>query len=104
MWTSKGKLSQEAEALVQFRQALLLPIESADQFFTTLAEKLDALERFNAPHPLSAVIAIASLKKFLVEDRFRIELHDLLMEEVERQMKTLSTLHVQTQAIFLATS
>jgi SIR2-like domain len=94
-WALKGTLSAEAETVAQFRQASLLPIESADKFFTTLADKLVALERFDAPHPLSKALAVASLKRFLVEDRFRIELNDLLSEETSRQVAFLAALEIR---------
>jgi hypothetical protein len=72
--------------IARFKSASVFPIESADQFFTDLAGKLDSLERFNRPHPLSTVIAVASLKKFIVEDRFRIELDELINREAEAQL------------------
>jgi len=96
-WAAKGVLSPEAQSLVKFRQASVLEIESADKFLSALAEKIDAVERFNAPHPLSTTVAIASLKKFIVEDRFRIEMRDLVTGEVERQVIALSTLPVNMQ-------
>jgi hypothetical protein len=94
LWAAKGVISEEANELIGFRGASVLPIESADKFFSSLEEKLDALERLGAPHPLSAALAVASLKRFLVEDRFRIQLHDLVMSEVERQISQLSPLGV----------
>lgn len=97
-WASKGALSAEAETLAQFRRVSILSIESADQFFTSLAEKLVALERFNAPHPLSKALAVASLKRFLIEDRFRIQLNDLLSEETNRQIAALAPLDIPVQA------
>ncbi len=90
----KGALSAEAKTVAQFRRASLLPIESADKFFTSLAEKLMALELFNAPHPLSKALAVASLKRFLVEDRFRIELNDLLSEETNRKVALLVAVEI----------
>lgn len=98
-WVARGALSPEAAALVSFRQASVLETESADKFFASLAEKVDALEQFNAPHPLSTAIAVASLKRFIVDDRFRIELRDLVTAEVERQVESLSTLSVQVQQL-----
>jgi len=95
----EGEISLEADSLVKFRQASILEIESADKFLTSLADKIEALERFSAPHPLSAAIAVASLKRFLVDDRCRIELHDLVMTEVDRQVEALSKLSVQVQPL-----
>jgi hypothetical protein len=88
-WANKGQMSPEATELVRFKGASVIEIESADDFFSSTAEKLDALERFNSPHPISTAIAVASLKKYLVEDRFRIELSELLSKEAERQISNL---------------
>jgi hypothetical protein len=43
-----------------------------------------ALETFSQPHPLSAQVAVASLKRYIVDDAFKISLHDLIMTETER--------------------
>jgi hypothetical protein len=43
-----------------------------------------ALDDLAAPHPLSAKLAVATLKRYLAEDRHRIRLDDLLAEEVSR--------------------
>jgi hypothetical protein len=64
---AKGNLSEEAGSLVKFRGATLLGIESADEFFQSLGEKLDSLETPDAPHPLSAALAVTSLKRYLGE-------------------------------------
>ena len=82
--------------MIKFRRASVLSIESADKLFQSLEDKLEALERINTSHPLSATLAVASLKRFLVEDRFRIQLHDLVMDEVEQQIAKLSSLQVSS--------
>ena len=43
-----------------------------------------ALEKVSQPHPLSVKIAVASLKKYIVDDGSKISLHDLVMNETER--------------------
>ena len=93
-WGLRSAPSVTAADLIRFRHASTLEIESADSLFSTVEQKIEALERFNAPHPLSTPIAVASLKRFLTEDRFRIELRDLVLSEVERQMTALAALPV----------
>jgi SIR2-like domain len=94
-WGVKGTISPEAETIIQFRRAPKIEIESADRFFSTLEQKIDALESFDKPHPLSIPIAVATLKRFLSEDRFRIDLRDLVNGEVERQVQVFTPLSVQ---------
>jgi len=83
-WTVKGPLCEAAKELIGLRGAQTINIESADQFFTQLAEKVDALTEIDLPHPLSAKVGVAQAKKYLSEAKYRILLHDLLTQEVER--------------------
>ena len=65
------------------RRAQSIKIQDADTFLKSLAEKVTALADLDKPHPLSAKVVVASLKKYLAEDRHRIEIHDLMMQETE---------------------
>lgn len=83
-WAARGDLRAEAGALLESRQGVRVPIRDADSFFVELEEKVRALADLQAPHPLSAKVAVAALKRYLAEDRYRIRLHDLLADEVTR--------------------
>jgi len=83
-WTVKGKLYGEANKLSNHLIAEQIPIESANKFFTQLLEKIEALKDIKKPHPLTLPLAIATTKKYLSEDKYRIKLHDFVSEEVER--------------------
>jgi SIR2-like domain len=98
-WAAKGTTGAEARDLIAFRQASEIAIDSADKFFVDLETKIDALERYSQPHPLSKQLAVASLKKFIVNDQYRIELRDLVMQEAERQVQELSTLPVSVPGL-----
>jgi hypothetical protein len=94
VWSYVSNLSAEAEELIQFRQARTIKVASADSFFTDLNERLEALETFDAPHPLSVDLAVRMVKKYVVEERYRVQLYDLVMGEAEQVMtsaKVLST-------------
>jgi hypothetical protein len=45
-WASRGTPSEVANNLIQHRQGQLISITDADHFFTSLQEKVEALERF----------------------------------------------------------
>jgi hypothetical protein len=62
-----------------------------------LNEKLEALESFDAPHPLSIELAIRTVKKYLAEDRFRIQLHGLLMAEVDHVLSATKELSMRAE-------
>ena len=77
-------VTDAAERLINQRRADTIKIQDANAFFQELEEKLMALEKVSQPHPLSVKIAVASLKKYIVNDSSKISLHDLVMNETER--------------------
>lgn len=83
-WLAKGDRADEAKRIIQQRQAEVIPIESADQFFTELREKLESLQELERFPPLSTAVAVATVKRYLADSRHRIRLHDLVHEETER--------------------
>lgn len=89
-WMSRGDPGDRAKQLIEHRQGQLISIASADQAFQSLAEKIQALEEHHRPHPLSAQLAVASLKQYLPEDRHRIRLHDLIISETQRCYEAIS--------------
>jgi len=83
-WTTRSSLTGQAKKLAELRRAEVIEIADANQFFSRLAEKVRALEDTNAPHPLSAKIAAATVKRYLVDPAARIKLHDLVFDETQR--------------------
>lgn len=83
-WLAKGELTEEAKEIVNHRRAEIINIENADQFFTSLQEKIESLRELERPHPLSTAVAVEMVKRYVVEPRYRIRLHDLVREETER--------------------
>lgn len=82
-WASRGEPSVHAIDLISRRGATVIPITDADSFFSTVSEQLKALEEFSRPHPLSTEAAVATLKRYLAEPKYRIALDDLVTREVE---------------------
>jgi hypothetical protein len=83
-WAARGRVVEEAQGLISHRRAELIEIEGADSFFQDLAEKVRALEHISLRHPLSKATAVATLKRYLPEDRHKIRAHDLVMDEGNR--------------------
>ena len=92
-WAAKGEVGEVAKQLITLRSGEIIKILDADTFFSDLAEKVFALEEINRPHPLSAKMAEATVKKYLVDDRYRIRLHDLVMDELNLLDGELSDTH-----------
>jgi hypothetical protein len=82
-WLSRGEPSEEAQTVIEHRDAEVVTIESADDMFTALDEKLKSLRDLNRPHPMSTEIAVATVKRYLVEERYRVRLDDLMRTEIE---------------------
>jgi hypothetical protein len=87
-WTTRREPTEQARELIELRRAAVIEIEGADGFFIELQEKVKSLVEISRPHPLSAELARATLKRYLSEERYRIRLHDLFADElsgVERE-------------------
>lgn len=82
-WASPIPLEDAAERLSRDRAMTRIPIADADRFFADLSDRLKSLSQLDRPHPLSVQAAVATLKRYLVEDRYRIRLHDLLTDAVD---------------------
>jgi hypothetical protein len=76
--------------LIEFREAQVITIAGADSFFRQVREHVFALESFDRPHPLSAKVAVANLKRYVTEERHKVLLHDLVAEETERVYERIS--------------
>ncbi|MCK4250409.1 SIR2 family protein [candidate division WOR-3 bacterium] len=90
-WAIKDELTDEAVGLIQHRKAVIFEIDSADEFFTELTEKITSLAHVEQPHPISVKIAVESVKRFLSEDKYRIQLHDFVHTAVEDTFAELSS-------------
>jgi hypothetical protein len=89
-WALRGSLADQAKKLIEFRQATTIQIKDADSFFRELADKVFALQDVMLPHPVSAKVAAAMVKKYVADDRDRIHLHDLVTKETEILYERLS--------------
>ncbi|MFA5780584.1 MAG: SIR2 family protein [Elusimicrobiota bacterium] len=83
-WTAHGDLAVPAKKLIELRRASILDMKSADEFFHDLTEKIFVLQEISKPHPLSSKIAVATVKKYIIDDKYKISLHDLIMNETEK--------------------
>jgi hypothetical protein len=89
-WTTRRPLVGNAKRLAELRRAEVIKISDANHFFTSLAEKVHALDDTSPSHPLSAKLAAATLKRYLPDPGARIRLHDLVHDETERLVAQLT--------------
>lgn len=83
-WGVRGTPSAVAEGVIRHREAIVVTNMDADHLFSELRQKIEALTTFDPPHPLSNELAIASVKRFLSDERYRIDLHDLVHGELNK--------------------
>lgn len=89
-WALHGKASDNARRLIDHRGAQTIRIESADALFGDLQQHVESIEEFSRPHPLSVEAAVSSLKRYVSERRYRVQLADLLDVTVNRIIEATS--------------
>ena len=89
-WALRGNPGDKAKQLIRHRGAQEIPIEDADSFFQIIQQHVESIDEFSNPHPLSTEAAVGSLKHYLSDPRYRIQLSDLIENEVERVCKAIS--------------
>lgn len=89
-WTQKDEPGIQANKLISLRRAEIVKINTADEFFLDLSEKVQSLEELSRPHPISIQAAVASVKRYLVDDRHKILLRDLVSSETEKVVANIS--------------
>ena len=89
-WALRGNPGDKAKQLIRHRGAQEIPIEDADSFFQTIQQHVESINEFSRPHPLSTEAAVGSLKHYLSDPRYQIQLSDLIENEVERVCKAIS--------------
>ena len=83
-WAVRDDPGDEAKRLFAHRGAQTIRIEDADTLFRNIQENVESIEEFSRPHPLSVEAAVTSLKRYISDNRHRIQLMDLVDGEVAR--------------------
>ena len=86
-WAARGEPGEAAGRLISHRKAEIVSIYDAEQFFQTLRENVEAVEEFSRPHPLSSGAAVAALKRYMSEPRYRIQLSDLVRDAIGKVLE-----------------
>ena len=89
-WASHGDPDSVAKALIEKRGGVTITIGDANTFFGDVREKVESMASISAQHPLSAKVAVAAVKRYIVDLSARIRLRDLVHEETERLAQALT--------------
>jgi hypothetical protein len=82
-WMARGEPSEVAQSVAAKRQAIILPIASADAAFADIEGKLAALESMRMVDPLTPRLASEEVKRLILSAN-SIRLHDLALMEADR--------------------
>jgi hypothetical protein len=77
-WISRGEPSESERELTSFVKGKSIEAEGADDFFTSLLEKVEALDALGGDDPLSAPVAVATAKRYLDDTERRIRLREFI--------------------------
>lgn len=83
-WASRGELRGRGAELCNARKGVTIPVADADSFFVKLVEQVETLEQSQRQNPLSVDMTVSRAKRYLAKPEYRIQLSDLVSEEVER--------------------
>lgn len=83
-WTVRGELGAGAQELAKHRQAKTISIAGADEFFKTLQQRVETLDKSQQQNPLSMELLVNSTKRYLSKPEYRIQLDELFSQEAER--------------------
>ena len=89
-WAARSKPGDDARRLIDHRGAQLVSITDADAFFQTVRQSVESIEEFSRPHPLSTEAAVASLKRYIAEPRYRIQFSDFVAKTVSNIVEVTS--------------
>ncbi|GAA4339742.1 hypothetical protein GCM10023086_74960 [Streptomyces venetus] len=80
-WSQYGRFSDAARGLTAQHGAVVVDGKSADELFTVLVSRIEALDRLNTA-PITRDVAVVQLKRALPDPLRRIELFDLVDQAV----------------------
>lgn len=83
-WALRREPKKPEKSLIKLRRAEVVKVQGADAFFQEIAEKVSSLEDIARSHPISVKVLVSTLKRYLPDERHKIRLHDLVMEETEK--------------------
>lgn len=90
-WTYVGKCEDELKEIAKIRKGEVVETKGSDDFFRDINDNISALENINQNNPLTNDIAVARLKKYIVKDEYRINLHDLIQDQLSETLEKIRT-------------
>ncbi|PZX50427.1 SIR2 family protein [Cereibacter changlensis] len=81
-WASRGELGPNGRELCNSRKGMEIKIESADAFFTTLADQITTIRETQRQNPAETALLLERAKRYMSRTEYRIKFSDLVDQEV----------------------
>ena len=88
-WAARGKPNDRAAELIAHRNAQLVPIADADDFYSGVRDRLKTLALSHRQSPGSIDLLVNSTKRYLTKPEHRIQLDELFTSEARALLKGL---------------
>ncbi|WP_236825310.1 MULTISPECIES: SIR2 family protein [unclassified Blastococcus] len=95
-WDARSSKGEAAQRLLAQHRGQVITADSADDLFGRLVASVEALEQLTEP-TLTTAMAVARLKRYLPDPVRRIDLHDLVMSQVEHVVERVAVQPLQVQ-------
>lgn len=82
-WAARGKLGEGAMEIAKHRDARVIEIGDADEFFTGLEQRIQTLARTHRQNPFSVDLLVNTTKRYLEKSESRIQLDELFSTETQ---------------------
>lgn len=92
-WLTRGQLSERAQELITHRKANVAVAPDADTFFSSLGLKVATIAESRQRNPVSVELTVSMAKRLLAKPEYSIQLHDLVVSEVERTTSQLADMY-----------
>jgi hypothetical protein len=99
-WTGRGEPKPIAEDILRHRVGRFVAITDADTFWTSLAAKVAVQMDLQRANPRSIKLLTATAKKYLASPDHRIELDDLIREELNRAQALVAAENFQMSGLW----
>lgn len=90
-WALRDSSIASATDLIKQRHATVIEIASADEFFPELKNRVLTLEKSRHAQPQSLALLTSSVKRYLSKPEFKIELSDLIDDQLGQLLSNLDT-------------
>jgi hypothetical protein len=100
VWATRHQPSQTAQDIVSHRGGRFITIGDANSFFDQLSTRVVTLIETRRQNPASIELLAQAAKQFVAKSEYRVNLHDLLLQELKRAIELRDVPDLATDGAF----